>query len=157
MTIENIDKTNFPYSKNKLLDSVRSIYDILEDINFVYQKDWIYMEHQDITLAYCSFDINKNRAVVYDFYTANATGFKNWDFKKLSNLDILREPIKDLWKKLFEKMIEEFKKHWASQIYLIYRKDTNSLEFYKKMKDYFPDKISSISEPMSWTLSIKLI
>ena len=147
------------------MNNTKNISEILDDVEVKTTNNRISIEYnhnsKKIRLWFCEFYINNDIWVISEFYTSNIKWKDRetlWesDLPWVGNIDILKSPIKDIWKELFKNIIDLFLEKWVKTISLIYSRETNAKVFYQKMCDYFSSKIISLSEPMPWWLMIKL-
>lgn len=165
LTSENLNWNNRKPILKEIIQHAKSISDIIDNVNVDISEDKISINYFNndhfINLWFCKFTIRWDISVISEFYTANLKWLSDYDKKNTQNpwmdeVDILDKPIKGIWKEIFKNLLDILSINWVKSIYLIYNKDSNSLDFYKKMKKYFPTYIDSINEWMPGSLIFNL-
>lgn len=164
-----LDK-NHNYTDNNIVvlvidNTIKDIYDIMSNVKFLFDGNMIKLNYQsgtnDFTLWYVNFMIKWNIAIIDEFYTSNFKWLDtNWLNKSnliaLNYIPILKKPIPYIWKELFREMIKIFQQEWVKSVWLTYRKDSNSIEFYQKIFKFFPKSIINFSNPYPWSIFFNL-
>lgn len=163
--LNQISSTNSRVIPSKIMQSAKDIADILYNIEISVSEDKISINylHNDsvVKLWFCEFWINWNTLLVSEFYTANLNWIdtiekENINTPWINEIDILEEPIKNIWKEMFRNLLKLSIDRKIQAIYLIYNQQNNADIFYRKMKDYFPKYIDSIYELIPGSLVFQL-
>jgi hypothetical protein len=115
-----------------------------------YIHNWVLVK-----LWHCDFRIQWSQWIVSNFYTANLSGVDETFKLRASFSDyihILKSPIKYIWKEIFSKILDICRKNNITSIKLIPLKITNSVLFYNKMIDYYPEYIEHVSCDEQWDM-----
>lgn len=149
----------------KIMQYAADIADIIDNVQINVTEDKIsinYLHNNTVVkLWFCEFSIRWNTLIVSEFYTANLnwinrTEKNNIDTPWINEIDILKEPIKNIWKEIFAKLLKLAVDSGVRSIYLIYNQSNNADKFYRKMKDSFPQYIDFVSEPIPGSLVFQL-
>ncbi len=91
-------------STNRLVElpeTIKNIYDIINDIDFDIQNDSFSLDYKNweetIKLGYCTFYTNWNNSVIDEFYTANFNGI-DFDNQNLSLQAISKINVRQLYR-----------------------------------------------------------
>ena len=136
---------------SSVMNYASSIYDIFDRIEWQFSDNTIVLQYINnwilVNLWHCSLHMYWEQSVVSNFYTSNLSGIDE-SFKLRTSasedIHILQSSIKYIWKEIFGKVLDICRKNNVSSIKLSPLASTNSLFFYRKMIDYYPDDIKTI-------------